>query len=107
MLSHEQEDMVETKTDLCTSSSLKGSVGMLLCEMVQHSLRFLLNMKGEDEKGEEQIKEEERERENYPSNKKFTYQSKPCIHFSFHVLSFIVWACLAGKNIERGRFECS
>lgn len=33
MLSHGEEDIVETKTDLFTSSSLKGSVGMLLCKM--------------------------------------------------------------------------
>lgn len=33
VLSHKEEDIVEIKTDLFTSSSFKGSVGMFLCKM--------------------------------------------------------------------------
>lgn len=33
VLSHEEEDIVEIKNDLFTSSSFKGSVGMFLCKM--------------------------------------------------------------------------
>lgn len=33
MISHEEEDIVETKTDFFISSSSIGSVGMILCKM--------------------------------------------------------------------------